>query len=80
MNSYSAKHSVLIMNNTCIYHDDDLVVAVKDISGKILYLSPYSPDLNPIETAFLAMKSWLKIYKDFANYFDPKYLISVALA
>jgi hypothetical protein len=26
------------------------------------------------------MKSWLKRYRDFANYFDPKYLISVALA
>jgi ParB family chromosome partitioning protein len=37
-------------------------------------------DLNPIETAFSAMKSWLRRYRDFANYFDPKYLISVALA
>src|SRR4051794_27130678 len=80
MNSYPTKHSVLIMNNARIYHDDNLVVAVKDISIRILYLSPYLPDLNPIKIAFSAMKSWLKRYRNFANYFDSKYLISVALA
>jgi len=73
MNPYPAKHSVLIMDNARIHHDDDLVAAVEDIGGRVLYL-------NPIETAFSAMKSWLKRYRDFANYFDPKYLISVALA
>ena len=80
MNPYPAKHSVLVMDNARIHHDDDLVAAVEDIGGRVLYLPPYSPDLNPIETAFSAMKSWLKRYRDFANYFDPKYLISVALA
>jgi transposase len=68
------------MDNACIHHDDDLVAAVEGIGGKILYLPPYLPDLNPIETAFSALKSWLRRYRDFANYFDPIYLILVALA
>jgi transposase len=68
------------MDNARIHHDDDLVAAVEDIGRKILYLPPYSPDLNPIETAFSAIKSWLRRYRDFANYFDPIYLILVALA
>ena len=80
MNPYPAKHSVLVMDNARIHHNDDLVTAVEDIGGKILYLLPYSPDLNPIETAFSALKSWLKRYRDFADYFVPEYLISVALA
>jgi transposase len=80
MNPYPAKHSVLVMDNARIHHNDDLVAAVEDIGGRVLYLPPYSPDLNPIETAFSAMKSWLRRYRDFANYFDPKYLISVVLA
>src|SRR5215211_4997058 len=80
MNSYPAKHSVLVMDNARIHYDDDLVAAVEGICGKVLYLPPYSPDFNPIETAFSAMKSWLKRYRDFVNHFDPKYLISVALA
>ncbi|GBC04878.1 hypothetical protein RclHR1_05910011 [Rhizophagus clarus] len=72
-NPYPAKHSVLVMNNARIHHDDDLVAAVEDIGRKILYLPPYSPNLNPIKTAFSALKSWLKRYRDFTNYFDPIY-------
>ena len=79
MNPYPAKHSVLVMDNARIHHDDDLVAEVENIGGRVLYLPPYSPDLNPIETAFSAMKSWLKRYRDFANHFNPKYLISVVL-
>jgi transposase len=80
MNPYPAKHSVLVMDNARIHHDDDLVAAIEDIGGKVLYLPPYSPDFNPIETAFSALKFWLKRHRDFANYFDPVYLISTALA
>ena len=80
MNSYPAKHSVLVMDNARIHHNEDLVAAVEDIGCRILYLPPYSPDLNPIETAFSALKSWLKRYRDLVNHFDPIYLILVALA
>ena len=80
MNSYLAKHSILVMDNACIHHNDDLVAAVEEIGGRVLYLPPYSPDFNPIETAFSALKSWLKRYRNFTDYFDPIYLILVALA
>ena len=80
MNSYPAKHSVLVMDNARIHHNDDLVAAVEEIGGRVLYLPPYSPDFNPIETAFSTLKSWLKRYRNFTDYFDPIYLILVALA
>ena len=35
---------------------------------------------KPIETAFSALKSWLKRYRNFTDYFDPIYLILVTLA
>jgi hypothetical protein len=28
------------------------------------YLSPYSPDLNPIEEAFLSIKAWIRAHRD----------------
>jgi len=31
---------------------------------KLLFLPPYSPDLNPIEQAFSAIKSYLRHYND----------------
>ncbi|CAB4405886.1 unnamed protein product [Rhizophagus irregularis] len=80
INPYPAKHSVLVMDNTRIHYDDDLVTTIKDIGGRILYLPSYSPDFNPIETSFSALKSWLKRYRDLVDYFDPIYLILVALA
>src|SRR5687768_5441557 len=80
MNSYPAKHSVLVMDNACIHYNEDLVAAVYDIGCRILYLLLYSPDLNPIETAFSALKSWLKGYRDLIDHFDPVALILVALA
>jgi hypothetical protein len=31
----------------------------------ILYLPPYSPDFNPIEEGFSAIKAWLRSNRDF---------------
>jgi hypothetical protein len=31
----------------------------------IEYLPPYSPDLNPIEEAFLKIKHWLRRHQDY---------------
>jgi transposase len=30
------------------------------LGAKLIYLPPYSPDLNPIEEAFSAVKAWLR--------------------
>ena len=31
---------------------------------RLLYLSPYSPDFNPIEEAFSCIKSWIRLHRD----------------
>jgi len=81
MNPYPAKHSVLVMDNARIHHNDNLIRAVEEMGGRILYLPPYSPDYNPIEFVFLTVKSWLKKYRDFLNHFNnPSYVLLVALA
>lgn len=33
---------------------------------RILFLPPYSPDYNPIEAAFSALKAWIHRHRDFA--------------
>ena len=54
------KKSIVIMDNCSVHH----VHAVRDLfdsSGIIvLFLPPYSPDLNPIESAFSCVKYYLK--------------------
>ena len=32
---------------------------------RLLYLPSYSPDLNPIEEAFSAIKAWLRANRDY---------------
>lgn len=34
---------------------------------KLAYLPPYSPDFNPIEEGFSAMKAWLRNNRDFVR-------------
>ena len=48
MNPYPGDNSVIIMDNARIHYDSDLILLV--------FLPPYSPDYNPIETAFLVIK------------------------
>ena len=53
-------NSVLIMDNCSIHH----IAEVKDLLHQagilVLFLPPYSPDLNPIEEAFNYVKAYLK--------------------
>ena len=34
---------------------------------RILYLPPYSPDFNPIEEAFSAIKAWIRANQEYAR-------------
>ena len=48
--------------------------------AKLIYLPPYSPDLNPIEEAFSFMKAWLRRHeKDAVNPQVRPWLVHQAL-
>ncbi|PPR01443.1 hypothetical protein CVT24_001906, partial [Panaeolus cyanescens] len=49
-------HSVLVMDNCRIHHTDTLQEVLNDAYVMLLYLPPYSPDLNPIEESFSTWK------------------------
>jgi len=34
---------------------------------RLLYLPPYSPDFNPIEEAFSAIKAWIRANREYAR-------------
>jgi len=81
MNEYPNKNSVIVMDNTKIHYDEKLVESIEQMGCKILYLPPYSPDYNPIETAFSGIKLWLKRNRTFVeNCNDPKYSLLLALS
>ena len=67
MNSFPSKNSVLALDNAKIHHDQELLDYLDAFGVKVEFLPPYSPDLNPIESAFSTIKQFLKRYRYFVN-------------
>lgn len=52
--------SVVVMDNASFHHSERISQMCADAGVKLVYLPPYSPDLNPIEEFFAELKSFIK--------------------
>ena len=52
--------SVVIMDNASIHHTENNVQLIENTGAKLLFLPPYSPDLNPLEPVFSKVKAILQ--------------------
>jgi transposase len=52
--------SVLVMDNASFHHSERTRQMCADAGVKLMYLPPYSPDLNPIEEFFAELKAFIK--------------------
>lgn len=55
-----SRGDVVIMDNLAAHKSDAAAQAIADKGAWVLFLPPYSPDLNPIEMAFSKLKAHLK--------------------
>src|SRR4051812_24522852 len=79
MNSYPGDNSVIVMDNARIHHNNELVELLEGLECCVIFLPPYSPDFNPIETAFSTIKSWIRYNCDFMKACNgPIYALLVA--
>ena len=51
---------IVIMDNVATHKVDGIAQAIAAVGAKLLYLPPYSPDLNPIEQVFSKLKALLR--------------------
>ena len=51
---------IVIMDNLPAHTVTGVRDAIEGVKAHLLYLPPYSPDFNPIETAFSELKAWLR--------------------
>jgi len=65
--SLGESRSLVIIDNATIHHSDEIINMIEGKGAKILYLPPYSPDLNPIELMFAVYKR--KVCRE-AKYYD----------
>lgn len=47
---------VVVMDNYCIHKNNETQRLIESVGCKILFLPPYSPDLNPIENTWSVIK------------------------
>ncbi len=66
---------VVILDNATFHKGEEMVNALEAGGHTILYLPPYSPDLNPIEKKWAQAKlRRRKLQCPIANLFEEKYL------
>jgi transposase len=51
-------HDLVVLDNLSSHKSAAVREAIERVGARVLYLPPYSPDLNPIELAFSKLK-WL---------------------
>ena len=57
----SNPHSIVVMDNASIHHTQDVIdLNESQAQAKVIFLPPYSTDLNPVEMVFSKVKSILK--------------------
>ena len=60
----TATKSIAILDNCSIHHVSEAKQAFEDAGILLLFLPPYSPDLNPIEQTFSCIKYYLRDHDD----------------
>jgi transposase len=62
---YPQRHTddVVVMDNLSSHKVDGVEQRIKKCGAEVLYLPPYSPDLNPIEKAWSKLKTLLRSAK-----------------
>lgn len=73
--------SVVIMDNAAIHHVQGVRNIIEGAGARLLYLPPYSPDLNPLEEAFSQVKKILKLnHSLFQVCHSPRALLCLAFS
>jgi hypothetical protein len=65
--------SVLVMDNAQIHHNGRVAEILESQGCLLLYLPPYSPDLNPIKKGFSIYKLALKQFEQLLTGGDNDY-------
>ena len=65
------KNCIIVMDNARFHKSEETREIIEDNGHQLLFLPPYSPDLNPIENYWAILKGKLrKIVANFQNLFD----------
>ena len=55
-----SKGDIVVLDNLAVHKVTGVAEAIASVGARVLYLPPYSPDLNPIEQVFAKLKALLR--------------------
>ena len=79
LNPWPLPRSIVIMDNAKIHMFKELEDAVHQRGAKLIYLPPYSPELNPIEVCFGQLKRWIQKHANLIFPLFPEQVLDVAM-
>jgi transposase len=70
----------VVMDNASFHKSQRTIELIESVGCKVIFLPPYSPDLNPIEKFWANMKRWIKskitqfdkLYDILVQFFKPQ--------
>lgn len=67
------------MDNAKIHMFKELEDAVHQCGARLIFLPPYSPELNPIEVCFGQLKHWIQKHANLVFPLYPEMVLDVAM-
>ena len=67
---YLPEDTVIVMDNASFHSKEHLNLIAEKYHRKIIFLPPYSPELNPIENFWHTLKHWLRMHIHHYNSLD----------
>ena len=55
---------MIVLDNASIHRNSELQAMCQEEGVELVYLPPYSPDFNPIESSFSVLKAWIRRNQD----------------
>ena len=79
LNPWSLPRSIVVMDNAKIHMYPELCTAISSAGALLLFLPPYSPELNPIEVSFGLLKRWIQRNANIVFPLDPDGVLDIAM-
>ena len=80
MNPFPGEASVAVMDNCQVHNKAELEQVADVMRSVVLFLPPYSPMFNLIESMFGTYKQWLKSNRDVVSQHPADVAINMAFA
>ena len=79
LNPWPLPRSIVVMDNAKIHMFKELEDAIHQCGARLIFLPPYSPELNPIEVCFGQLKRWIQKHANLVFPHYPEMVLDVAM-